>query len=162
MLIEYRGIVHEVMGDAPFIGAIVIAPYCNIGCKGCHNQHLLSVPIQHNTATEILDIIQANKFNDGIILSGLEWTFTPDAMESLVREAVGRKMKVMIYTGLDRNTFVRKLPNLCTYLRNNPVWVKFGAYDQGKRAKQYVSCGITLASRNQYVKQYGEDDNKNG
>ena len=41
-MIKYKGIVHNVLNDAPFIGAILIAPTCTMGCINCINEHLKS------------------------------------------------------------------------------------------------------------------------
>ena len=44
MIIKTKGIVHERVEDAPFMGALISAVDCNLNCKGCFNQHLKSLP----------------------------------------------------------------------------------------------------------------------
>ncbi|MDD3915358.1 MAG: 4Fe-4S cluster-binding domain-containing protein [Bacteroidales bacterium] len=149
---------HEVKEDAPFVGAIIIAPYCYFECKGCHNQHLLQTLIQKNTVDELLDKVQENKFNEGIILSGLEWTATYEAMYALIEEAIARELKVMVYTGLSEKQFASRFWEVLEL----PIMVKYGKYDESQ-IKERESYGVKLATANQYIKDYGENHkDKNG
>ena len=36
----YKGIRHNILNDAPFIGALIIANQCSMPCKDCLNEHL--------------------------------------------------------------------------------------------------------------------------
>ena len=103
------------------------------------------------TAERILDEVEANPINEGIILGGLEWTEQPDDLIEIVTAALWRsdRLKVMIYTRLTEEEFFNRFP----ILKNRyPIWYKFGAYDETKRSELYYSHGVKLASTNQYIK----------
>lgn len=154
--VKHRGIVHEVKEDAPFVGAIIVAPYCYLNCEGCHNRHLSDEPMQLNTVDEILNEVQGNKFNEGIILSGLEWTATYEAMYALIEEAIARELKVMVYTGLSEKQFASRFWEVLEL----PIMVKYGKYDESQ-IKERESYGVKLATANQYIKDYVKDNGEN-
>lgn len=153
MEIEYKGIVHNVMNDAPFVGAIIIAPYCKKNCEGCQNIHLKEVDIKQDNVKKIIEDVKKNIFNEGIILAGLEWTYTPISMRMLIEEALKEELKVMLYTFLDEETFKREYPDLC----KKDIWIKFGEYRENERSDNYYSKGIKLATTNQYIKKLPDE-----
>jgi len=151
-MIKYKGIVHNVLNDAPFIGAILIAPSCTMGCKNCINEHLKNDKILiEDTVKNIIKKVKANGLNRGIILSGLEWTETPHGMKALVEEALAKELKVIIYTHHDEKTFLKMFP----MLSKKSIYIKYGAYDNCQIASDNVSYGVRLATENQYIKYYG-------
>ena len=150
MLIDYKGIEAERLGDAPFIGALLIATNCHHNCPGCFNQHIRSEAIQRATPEDIMDQVQSNKLHEGVIFGGLEWSEQPIDLLVLVDTALHRHLKVMIYTHLDEYTFLQRFPGL-VYC---DLWCKFGEYDETKKVLDYQSYGVTLASSNQYVKHF--------
>lgn len=151
-MIKYKGIVHNVLNDAPFIGAILIAPSCSMGCKNCINEHLKTNDILiEDTAKNIIEAVQSNGLNRGIIMSGLEWTETPHAMKTLMEEALRVNLQVIIYTHHDEETFLKMFPSLSK--RN--IYIKYGAYDECQISSNNVSYGVKLATENQYIKYYG-------
>ena len=152
--VQYRGIRHNVENDAPFIGAVVLAPYCRDHCEGCHNQHLKESPILTDTYNNILDEIEEDSFNNGIILGGLEWTDAPRGMYKLIREAVRRNMNVFLYTYMTEEQFANKFPSLY----KKPIWIKFGKFDKDKKGHN-VQHGIKLSTTNQHIKFLGGDKN---
>lgn len=151
-MIKHKGIVQEVINQAPFIGAIIIAPSCTKGCKGCINEYLKTDGVfYYEEVEEILDKVQEHIFNEGIILAGLEWTESPDSLRKIVFSALGRKMEVMIYTYLTETEFKEKFPEF----EGLNIWVKFGEYDERKKVEEYYSFGVRLATHNQYIKNLG-------
>lgn len=149
MIIRYRGIDEEVLSDAPFVGARILAPDCSNNCPGCANQYLKKMEVMYDTPQDIINQVQMNSFHQGIILGGLEWTETPRAMRELVRIALCRSLKVIIYTHLTKDEFCDQFPDLLGL----PIWAKFGEYRKG--AKSHKSKGILLASDNQYIEWLG-------
>lgn len=141
-LIRHRGLTYDRF-DAPFTGVLISAVGCSIGCIGCFNQHLKQLPIITETVDDILDKVQADTFNEGIILGGLEWTEQPAEMMKLIIEAKKRKLQVIVYTGLTEEEFVSKF-----YVTD--VWLKSGGYIDGSNKRQQGS--ITLASENQQLR----------
>ncbi|HHV39690.1 MAG TPA: 4Fe-4S cluster-binding domain-containing protein [Tepidimicrobium sp.] len=147
-LVQYRGIVHNVVNDAPFVGAMAIAPECHRGCKDCFNQHLKEKPLLEATAGEIVDAVAENPFDQGVILAGLEWTYSPDALHALIWTALNKGLQVMLYTYMEEEQFKKAFP----HLHDMPIWVKFGEYDHNRKTKTHVQYGVSLASSNQHIK----------
>lgn len=98
-------------------------------------------------ADEIIEEVQQNQFNDGIILAGLEWSEQPDDTIALISCATEVGLKVILYTGLTEYELYRRIPR--KFLVGS--YVKFGAYDENKAANNYKSLGVKLASTNQYI-----------
>lgn len=146
---EYRGIIHERLGEASFVGALILAKDCPYNCKGCFNQHLKSSEIYNNSAEEIIAFVKNNIFNQGIILGGLEWTWQPKDMIDLVNEGLKNNLKVMIFTHMYKDEFLSKFPTL----KSKGIIVKFGAYEEGKTVNDYYSKGTKLATSNQYIEE---------
>ncbi len=153
-VIRYKGILHNVLNDAPFIGAIIIANGCNMPCKECINEHLKRDEyLIYNKTDEILEEVKQNGLNEGIILSGLEWTEQPDALVSLVEAALADNLKVMVYTHHMEFDFFNIVPEL----RHKPIHVKFGLYDLSLKDDNYFSHTVKLATTNQYIMFYGDE-----
>jgi organic radical activating enzyme len=146
-LVSYKGIIHERAEDAPFMGALIIGVSCRNNCRNCFNQHLKDKPTYIKFADEIIEEVQQNQFNDGIILAGLEWSEQPDDTIALISCATEVGLKVILYTGLTEYELYRRIPR--KFLVGS--YVKFGAYDETKAADNYKSLGVKLASTNQYV-----------
>lgn len=153
MNIKYKGIRHNILNDAPFMGSIIIAPYCYRGCEGCHNEHLKDNDniIKEDLVKDIIGKVEENIFDEGVILSGLEWTYSQKSMKKLIYESLNRGLKVMLYTYMEEEKFKEEYPDIY----NQPIWVKFGKFDKDKKDKNYHSNGIKLYTKNQYVKFLG-------
>lgn len=147
-LVSYKGIIHERAEDAPFMGALIIGVSCRNNCRNCFNQHLKDKQTYLKFADEIIEEVQQNRFNDGIILAGLEWSEQPDDTIALISCATEAGLKVILYTGLTEYELYRRIPR--KFLVGS--YVKFGAYDETKAANNYKSLGVRLASTNQYIK----------
>lgn len=161
MRIRHKGVIQNNLNDAHFIGAIIIAPSCHYGCKGCHNEHLKDdnkYKVVEVEGDKLLDEIDTDILDEGIILSGLEWTESPDEMRFLIEGALDRQLKVLLYTHLSEEEFLDKFPELNGY----PVWVKFGEYCEDLKTDSNIHCDIKLATNNQYIKYLGDgiDDYK--
>lgn len=151
MLISYKGIVPERFEDAPFVGALLIANDCHMGCKGCFNQHLRDIETLTETTDEILDKVQANPLHEGIILAGLEWSEQLEQMIDLVTAAKRRGLQVMIYTGHTLDEFIEVVGNDNYYDKLAGCYLKLGKYDETKLTKDIEWCGVKMASFNQYI-----------
>lgn len=144
---EYKGIVHERLGEAPFIGALILAKDCPYSCEGCFNQYLKNKPNRLNSAREIISIVKENPFNEGLILGGLEWTHQPKDMLDLIEEALNNDLKIMIFTHMTKDEFIDRFPQLI----NKGIICKFGEYDYKNQSNNYYSNNIKLATTNQYI-----------
>lgn len=148
-MITYKGIRHNILNDAPFIGALIIAPTCKMGCKNCINQHLKENDIYYNDqASDIIEKVKTNGLNRGIILSGLEWTESPESMLQLINAALEEELKVILYTHMDEDEFFERF----IVLRNRPIYIKFGKYKESLKTINNVHYGVKLATSNQYIK----------
>ena len=148
--ITYKDIDHERLGDAPFIGALVIAAQCHGPCKNCFNLDLRQAPNKFATAEQIIQTILENPFNEGIILGGLEWTEQPDDLIDLLLTSIwySDRLQRMLYTRLTEEQFAEQFPQIYQKI---PMWYKFGEYDESQSDDHYYSHGIKLATRNQKV-----------
>ena len=149
MQIRYKSIKHERIEDAPFVGALVCSIDCNIGCKGCFNDSLKNEKIKCKTEHEILDEIQQDPFNEGLILAGLEWSLQANELIALTSEALNRNMPVIIYTGYSIDSFIVRVPEI----RNlyGELYIKHGAFDETQLSDNHFTYGVKLASLNQKI-----------
>lgn len=148
-MVRYKLIEHERVEDAPFIGALVSAISCQLGCEGCFNQPLKSLPTQISSAEAIVDTILSNPFNEGIVLGGLEWSEQPKELVRLVEAALQKHLKVMIYTGYSLKMFFNRVPELLDI--EGALYIKYGKYDASKSDPNYYRYGVQLASKNQGI-----------
>ncbi len=147
--IAYKGIVHNILNDAPFIGTLIIAKNCSMPCKDCINAHLKSPEhIRVESAFEIMDKVKSNGLDEGIILSGLEWTEQAEDLLVLVDCALENGLKVMVYTHHSEDRFFSIIPELI----GKPIYVKFGLYDASLCSETHFSHTVKLATTNQYIK----------
>lgn len=151
-MIHYKGIRHNILNDAPFIGALIIAPSCSRGCKNCFNDHLKNNGIMYeDTAEELINKVKANGLNKGIILSGLEWTESPEAMNKLINEALTNDLEVILYTHKTEKNFFETFQ----HLKNKPIYIKFGPFIEEQKTETNQHFGVKLATDNQYIKYFG-------
>lgn len=99
--IRYKYIEHERTEDAPFIGALICSIICDFNCKNCFNQYWKSSEIFVKCSHKIIKEIKDNPFNEGIILSGLEWSNQPQELRNLLYFAKKSNLKTCLYTGLE-------------------------------------------------------------
>lgn len=147
MMIRTKGIFHENIKDAPFIGALICSIDCNINCNNCHNQHLKNDFTYTYTSEYIIQEVLSNKFNEGIILGGLEWTLQQKEMIELISLAKKHNLEIMIYTGLDEESFYKTIQGVD--LSN--VYIKFGKYDEDLICNDNIQYDIKLATSNQKI-----------
>jgi organic radical activating enzyme len=150
-LIRIKGIWHERTEDAPFVGALVSAVDCHYMCQNCFNQHIKEYKTIERTALDIVIDVINNKFNEGIILAGLEWTLQPLEMEELIHISLEHHLKIILYTGMKEIDFSLQFAQLYVL----PIYVKFGRYVEELSDNNYFSYGVKLASTNQYIKWLG-------
>lgn len=113
MNIKYKFITHEVLGDAVFVGATIVADGCKFKCRGCQNKELKKTKSQVASGEDIIEEVKQNPFNEGIILAGLEWSLQPLEMIELCRLASENGLKVMIYTGCELSQLHQRLGIAC-------------------------------------------------
>lgn len=133
---------HDVLSDAPFVGARITGISCNKHCPGCFNQHLLNMPFKEDSAQNIIKEILKNPFNEGVIFGGLEWTEQPKELEELIEESLKNNLKVIVYTNNTEEEYFEKI-------KKYPIYVKFGEFKEN--SKSVVYFGVTLASENQKI-----------
>lgn len=152
MKIRYKGIWHERVEDAPFIGALISAIDCDYNCENCFNKHVKNYNIIENTAEEIINEVKSNIFNQGVILAGLEWTLQEEELKELINISIKNNLKVILYTGIEEKEFKKVFKSIY----NMPIYIKFGKYDETKKCNNYYMYGVKLASKNQIIKYKGE------
>lgn len=150
MIINIKKIEHERFEDAPFVGALICAVDCNINCIGCFNQHLKNLPTIQISSHDIIKEVLANKFNQGIILSGLEWTLQRDEMNELILLAKQNTLKTILYTGLNENDFKQTYEDIYNI---TGLMIKFGEYDKNLKCNNNIINNIKLATSNQKIKE---------
>lgn len=151
--VRYKFIEHERFEDAPFVGAIICAVDCKFNCKDCFNQDIKDTTTLTKPYKEIINEVKNNIFNEGIILAGLEWSLQPEELRLLVNEALNNDLRVIIYTGMDREQFDR----IFVDFKNLPIYVKYGRYDERYKIDDYYCLGVKLATSNQYIIKKGEN-----
>jgi len=151
MKIRFKYIEHERTQDAPFIGALICAIDCNLNCEGCFNQHMKEMPTQELDSKEIISMVKSYKFNDGIILSGLEWTLQPLEMRELIIQAKNNNLKVIVYTGLTKEDFISNFDDIYDNIKG--IYIKFGEYDDSKLSDNNYYYNIKLSSTNQNIEE---------
>lgn len=149
-MIKLKGIQHEILGDAPFIGARLLSCDCDLNCPGCFNKELRKAPVIEMSVEDIFKEIERDPFNRGIVLGGLEWSLQPDDMQKLVEGALERALKVMIYTGHSLEELLLR----CPFLIDKPVYVKYGEYIASGIST--LVRGVQLASSNQSIVYLGQ------
>lgn len=148
-LIRYKRIEHERTEDAPFVGALVCANDCHIGCEGCFNQHLRSCKTLLKPANSIISEIKANPFNEGIILAGLEWSEQPDELVEMIEKSLDANLKVIVYTGLSLEEFLKRVPKIKQI--QGSFLIKYGGYESEKACIDNINHRVHLASSNQCI-----------
>lgn len=148
-LIRYKAIEHERMEDAPFVGALISAIDCHIGCKNCFNQHLKDRPTLLKTADALIAEVRSNPFNEGVILAGLEWSEQPEELVELVKAAMAAKLEIIIYTGLKLDEFLKRVPGL--FKLDGSIYIKHGAYIPEQASFDNITHRVKLASSNQRI-----------
>lgn len=155
----YKGIIHNVFNDAPFIGALIIADGCNMPCPDCLNEHMKTKEYtMENSAEEIISLVKKNGLNEGVILSGLEWSEQPEDLVAITEEAIKRGLEVIVYTHHEEVDFFGIVPELI----DAPIYVKFGLYEKALRVSDNMSYGVLLATSNQYIKYVGSEERNIG
>lgn len=148
MEILIKGIFHERTEDAPFIGALICADNCKFNCLGCCNEEYKTLPSYYMNDSEIINEVISNKFNKGIILAGLEWTLQPKEMFRLIELAVNNQLEVILYTGMNYDSLIKKFPKLLNY----NIYIKTGKYiEKLATDNNNIQFGVKLASSNQKI-----------
>jgi len=153
MIIRYTHIEHEREHDAPFMGALISSIDCNFNCKYCFNQELKQYPKLQKDSKDIMMAITNNKFNQGIILGGLEWTLQPYELSELLKTAKAYNLQTMLYTGMDFYIFKAKFNKMFDDLD----YIKCGRYMKNLKTDTNIQYNIKLASSNQKIYKKGVD-----
>ncbi len=177
-LAKYKTIKHEVIGDAPFVGALICACDCKFKCRGCFNKHIKKAKPIEKDVKDIIGEIKANPLNKGVIFGGLEWSLQPTELLNLIEEATKQDLEIIIYTGCDtvmefherigkEVVRVSKVGNMIKddeheliatigssmidYYTPNGYYIKCGKYDANKKVKDNIQFGVKLATSNQFI-----------
>jgi len=154
--VKYKRIVDS-FGDAPFLGALLIAPSCTRGCPGCQNTHLKEEETILEDAKTVGEAIKINPFWDGIILGGLEPLDDKDnfiPMMEVVR--FSEVHKLFIYTSFE----IEDVPFDDIPLSVTKLYVKTGRYLQNSPTAvvyKLRNFELELASANQQLRVYDRD-----
>lgn len=151
MLIRFKSLEHEVIGDAPFIGARLSSIGCSINCNKCQNQWMKELPTKQLGVHSLVKVVEANPYNQGIILGGLEWTDQPEELVAILEAFSATTLQVMLYTGYTEEECYQIRPEIFSY----NIWVKFGQYIHTAEDSNNVQNGVKLASKNQFIKYLG-------
>lgn len=146
MDINYKLIVNERLGDAPFVGALISACDCKFGCAGCFNQHIKNYQTITKSPADIISEIKNDPFNEGIIFAGLEWTLQIDEAIELADLARKEGLKTMLYSGHS---------DLDDSIKTHFDYCKLGQYKN--ILEPHKEYGVTLASSNQHIYKKGKD-----
>ena len=151
--VNIKAIIQERLQDAPFVGALIVGTTCNQNCANCFNQHLKDRDTLSVTPKSVIDVIQLNPFNEGVIFGGLEWSDTEEDVYTILDEIISRKnkLKIMLYTGKKLKDIPNIVNRLCEINKvyGNEVYIKVGPYDKDLIPKN--QHGIILASCNQII-----------
>ncbi|WP_243156553.1 hypothetical protein [Clostridium perfringens] len=79
-----------------FIGGTVVHIYYYGAISGEKAKHIVKPKIEMDSE-DILDKVINDPCNEGIILSGLEWSLQPKELREMVNSARKRKFKIMVY-----------------------------------------------------------------
>lgn len=180
LTIRYKFIEHERTEDAPFVGALISAVGCKFKCKGCFNRDLKKMETKKATATEIIEEVLSNPFNQGIILAGLEWSEQPTELVELCEVASSKGLQIMIYTGCESlGEFDMRIGKACAdligvkelpkerydldmmysaiggmvldHVITTDYYIKVGRFDREKVVEGREAFGVKLATENQTV-----------
>lgn len=149
MLIQYRGIYHDRL-DAPFVGSLIFARDCHHHCPGCCHEDRHTKYLLEATPESIIKEVLEYKFSTGVIFGGFEWTEQIDDLYALLDCATNNGLSIMLYTHYDKSELVELYPRLYTY---HGLYIKYGEYRRDFHQDGYTSCGVPLASTNQYIEQ---------
>lgn len=155
-MVSYKLIEEERTEDAPFVGALICSPYCNLNCKNCFNQPLKDLPTKKGKPKDLIENIKTNPLNKGIILAGLEWSCNMSDLYDMIWWAKEADLKVMVYTGLNYEDWSYKFHTELnmgpaeTFVLLEGVYVKSGSYREDLNIPKYVA-GVKLASFNQEI-----------
>lgn len=153
MLIRHKGIYHDRFEDAPWIGTLISAISCDHNCPGCINDKMKSISYQSTEINDLFRDISSDKFNEGIILAGLEWTLQPNELIAIIDKALERDMSIILYTyHPNKDSLIEAVPDLYDY-SGCGILVKYGEYDESKKVSGYESHGVILATSNQYIEE---------
>lgn len=150
MEIRHKGI-YKNRFDAPFVGTLISAISCPYRCEGCINDPLKPLDYTIIDSNEFLDSVASDPFSEGIILGGLEWTKQSLELYILIKEALDRKLKVILYTyHPDRESLFNELTFMKEFIGSG-IYIKFGKYDNTKLSYDNIWYGVPLATSNQWI-----------
>lgn len=158
-MVLYKLIEHERTQDAPFIGALVCAPSCKGNCKSCFNQHMKKAPTLEKSSKEIIEEVKANPLNDGIILSGLEWSDNLSNLIPFLIDISKSDLQCILYTRREYDEIVKMMFDFTDSNEDfssfelhkalQKMWIKTGPYKKDLKPK--FAGGVKLASKNQDI-----------
>ena len=110
------------------------------------------MPTITKSCQEIISKIKSNKFNQGIIFAGLEWTLQLIECIELAKMAKQNGLQTMIYTGSEDKRLIGSLE-----LSGVFDYIKYGRYKEELKTANHIEYGVALASSNQHILKRGVD-----
>lgn len=143
----------ERIEDSPFIGALISAIDCKFKCNNCFNQKLKNLATIENEPDQIINEVNKNSFNKGIIFGGLEWTLQKEELIELASKAKKSGLLTMLYTGNSFEDIESFVLNYGKYFD----YIKCGKYKDDNKSINHLEYGVSLASDNQHIYKQGID-----
>lgn len=147
--IRNKGVVFDSQDHPDGLSTCIIAETCSNKCKNCINEHLRNYKTQNTHIEELVGYAIANTLGSCLTLGGLEWTEQIEDLYAILDYCKHENLSVILYTHWDEQELKEKFPKLLEY----DIWIKYGEYREDLKTNGlYTSCGIPLASYNQYIK----------
>jgi len=112
------------------------------------------MPIYEEELDDLINRVLANKFANGIVLGGFEWTEQYEELLAVIDAAFSAGLEVILYTHYTISELSTMYPELLKYKQ---MYVKCGEYDEMLTDPTYSSYGVPLASTNQKIYKIGDD-----
>lgn len=137
----------------------LIFPKCSFKCgrENCQNSNLMEQPDIDISVDDIIERYLNNPITKALVCGGLDPLDSFDDLFELIQKFRQKtKDDIVIYTGYEEDEIMDQINQIITYPN---ITVKFGRYIPNDKKYFNLLLGVELASRNQYVIQYKNNDN---
>lgn len=154
MLLRNPFFVENLWQDQPYASLLLVAPYCDLACEGCHNKDLKDTELHNYSIDELAEEYNSNPFIDGITVAGLEICLSGELFINdliLLIKKCNIKM-VTIYSRFRLcDEKLREIKERLLLLNLEELYFKTGKYNSElpKKVVKIKDVEITLASCNQ-------------
>ncbi len=163
------GLIDEDIVNYKKCSMYIAFPNCSFKCGKdlCQNSELAKMPSYEIPFEEVCERYLNNPLTSAIVLGGLEPFDSPfDLMRivDMIRHKYQCNDDIVIYTGYNEEEFLTPTDvklgiihqNLSKY---NNIIIKYGRYIPNDEPHLDEVLGVKLASKNQYAKRIGKNDN---